>query len=30
MAVPYNHHEVEKKWQDIWDENKTFKTSAVT
>jgi len=22
----YNHLEVEKKWQDYWDENKTFKT----
>ncbi len=27
MAVPYNHHEVEKKWQDIWDEEKAFQTS---
>ena len=27
MAVPYNHHEVEKKWQDIWDEEKAFATS---
>jgi leucyl-tRNA synthetase len=27
MAVPYNHHEVEKKWQDIWDKEKAFRTS---
>ena len=27
MAIPYNHHEVEKKWQDIWDEEKAFRTS---
>ncbi len=27
MAVPYNHHEVEKKWQDIWDAEKAFQTS---
>jgi len=27
MAVPYNHHEVEKKWQAVWDEEKAFKTS---
>lgn len=27
MAAPYNHHEVEKKWQDIWDEEKAFQTS---
>ncbi|HHB3292324.1 TPA: leucine--tRNA ligase [Staphylococcus aureus] len=23
----YNHNQIEKKWQDYWDENKTFKTS---
>ena len=22
--MKYNHSEIEKKWQDIWDENKTF------
>ncbi len=27
MAVPYNHHEVEAKWQRIWDEEKAFQTS---
>lgn len=27
MAVPYNHHEVETKWQKVWDEEKAFKTS---
>ena len=27
MAVPYNHREVETKWQEIWDKNKAFKTS---
>ena len=27
MAVPYNHREVEAKWQKIWDEEKAFKTS---
>ena len=27
MAIPYNHHEVEKKWQDIWDKEKAFRTS---
>ena len=27
MAVPYNHHEVEQKWQRIWDEEKAFRTS---
>ena len=24
----YNHQEVEKKWQKIWEENETFKTSS--
>ncbi|HBC4088910.1 TPA: leucine--tRNA ligase [Staphylococcus aureus] len=23
----YNHNQIEKKWQDYWDENKTFKTN---
>ena len=27
MALPYNHHEVESKWQKIWDDEKAFKTS---
>ncbi len=27
MTVPYNHREVETKWQKIWDEEKAFKTS---
>ncbi len=27
MAVPYNHREVEAKWQGIWDDEKAFKTS---
>ena len=27
MAVPYNHREVETKWQGIWDEEKAFATS---
>ncbi len=27
MAVPYNHREVENKWQGIWDEEKAFRTS---
>ncbi|MEZ0536516.1 leucine--tRNA ligase [Caldicellulosiruptoraceae bacterium PP1] len=25
MEVQYNHTEIEKKWQKIWEENKTFK-----
>jgi len=24
--MAYNHHEVEKKWQQYWEQNKTFKT----
>ena len=24
----YNHEEIEKKWQEYWDKNKTFKTDA--
>ena len=28
MAVPYNHHEVESKWQGIWDQEKAFATSS--
>ncbi len=27
MAQPYNHREVEEKWQKIWDDEKAFKTS---
>ncbi len=27
MAIPYNHREVEMKWQKLWDEKKAFKTS---
>ena len=27
MAIPYNHHEVESKWQGIWDQEKAFATS---
>ncbi|MCM1570217.1 MAG: leucine--tRNA ligase, partial [Roseburia sp.] len=27
MAIPYNHHEVEQKWQSIWDNEKAFQTS---
>ncbi|MCR5426757.1 MAG: leucine--tRNA ligase [Lachnospiraceae bacterium] len=27
MAELYNHHEVEPKWQKIWDDEKAFKTS---
>ena len=27
MAIPYNHREVETKWQGIWDKEKAFKTS---
>lgn len=27
MAVPYNHREVETKWQKVWDDEKAFKTS---
>lgn len=26
--MPYNHIEVEKKWQNFWKENETFKTDA--
>lgn len=25
--MSFNHHEIEKKWQKFWEENKTFKTS---
>ena len=24
--MAFNHLQIEKKWQDFWDENKTFKT----
>ena len=27
MAIPYNHREVESKWQKIWDDEKAFQTS---
>ena len=27
MAIPYNHREVETKWQEIWDDEKAFQTS---
>lgn len=27
MAIPYNHREVEEKWQKVWDDEKAFKTS---
>ncbi|NBJ92175.1 leucine--tRNA ligase [Parablautia muri] len=27
MVAPYNHREVETKWQRIWDEERAFKTS---
>ncbi len=27
MATPYNHREVEGKWQKVWDDEKAFKTS---
>ncbi len=27
MTVPYNHREVENKWQKIWDDEKAFQTS---
>ena len=27
MAVPYNHREVEQKWQKVWDDEQAFKTS---
>ena len=25
MSVPYNHKEVESKWQKVWDDEKAFK-----
>ena len=28
MAEMYNHREVEKKWQNYWEENKTFRTDV--
>lgn len=28
MATPYNHHEIEVKWQKYWEENQTFKTDV--
>ncbi|MBD5460233.1 MAG: class I tRNA ligase family protein, partial [Lachnospiraceae bacterium] len=27
MAEPYNHREVEEKWQAVWDDEKAFQTS---
>ena len=27
MAEPYNHREIEQKWQKVWDDEKAFKTS---
>ena len=27
MAAPYNHREVEQKWQKIWDDEQAFKVS---
>lgn len=28
MATPYNHAAVEKKWQEYWEKNETFKTDV--
>jgi len=28
MSEPYNHHEIENKWQKYWEENETFKTDV--
>lgn len=28
MAEPYNHSEVEQKWQKFWEDNKTFRTDV--
>lgn len=28
MATPYNHHEIETKWQKYWADNNTFKTDV--
>ncbi len=28
MATPYNHHEIESKWQKYWEEHETFKTDV--
>ena len=27
MAIPYNHKEVEQKWQAVWDNEQAFATS---
>ena len=27
MAQPYNHKELEVKWQKVWDDEKAFETS---
>lgn len=26
--MSYNHRDIEKKWQQFWEENKTFKTDT--
>ena len=28
MAQPYNHKELEQKWQKVWDDEKAFATST--
>ena len=28
MSEPYNHHEIENKWQKYWEEHETFKTDV--
>ena len=28
MAIPYNHREIESKWQKYWEEHQTFKTDV--
>ena len=28
MNKPYNHHEIETKWQKYWEEHETFKTDV--
>jgi leucyl-tRNA synthetase len=30
MGMDYRFHEIEKKWQDFWEKNKTFKTTEDT
>ena len=29
MAEPYNHREVEQKWQKVWDDERAFATSEI-